>query len=110
MSWLRPKQPEWMTAAEYALIPATIPVRELQVQIADKGCRTRSLVLVTTLLDEVEFPKDEIGDLYHKRWHAELDLRALKQTLGMDQLRCTAPELVERELWMRCCRTIWCAK
>lgn len=33
-------------------------------------------------------------------WQIELDLRTLKQTLGVDTLRCTAPELVERELWM----------
>jgi putative transposase len=101
VKWLRPQRPEWMTAEEYARIPEEIEVRELQVQVLGKGYRTRSLVLVTTLLDEVEFPKDDIGDLYHMRWHAELDLRALKQTLGMDQLRSTAPELVERELWMR---------
>jgi hypothetical protein len=33
------------------------------------------------------------------RWHAELDLRSLKQTLQMDVLRCNTPELVRKELW-----------
>jgi putative transposase len=98
--WHRPQRPGWMTAEEYAAMPEQLVVRELRVRVTAKGCRTKALVLVTTLLDAEEFPYDDIGDLYHYRWHAELDLRSLKQTLGMDQLRCTAPELVERELWM----------
>jgi hypothetical protein len=98
--WRRPPRPAWMTAEEYADIPKELRMRELQVRVTAKGCRTKSLVLVTTLLDATEFSYDEISELYHQRWQAELDLRSLKQTLGMDQLRCTAPELVERELWM----------
>src|SRR5262249_52174005 len=30
---------------------------------------------------------------------AELDLRALKQTLQMDVLRCQSPEMVRKEVW-----------
>ena len=33
------------------------------------------------------------------RWHAELDLRSLKQALQMDVLRCKTPESVRKELW-----------
>jgi hypothetical protein len=33
------------------------------------------------------------------RWHAELDLRSLKVTLGMDVLRCKSPEMVRKEVW-----------
>ena len=98
--WQRPQRPEWMTTEAYAAVPERLEVRELHVRIAHPGYRTKSVVLVTTLVDAAAFPKDTIGDLYHRRWQAELDLRSLKQTLGMDQLRCTAPELVERELWM----------
>jgi Transposase DDE domain len=98
--WQRPQRPEWMTAEQYATVPEALVVRELHVRVTAKGYRTRSLVLVTTLRDAEALPKDDIGTLYHRRWQAELDLRSLKQTLGMDQLRCTAPALVERELWM----------
>jgi hypothetical protein len=98
--WHKPQRPEWMTEAEYAQVPQELRMREMQVRITAKGCRTRSLVLVTTLLDAEEFPCDDISELYKHRWQAELDLRSLKQTLGMDQLRCTSPELAERELWM----------
>ena len=38
--------------------------------------------------------------MYRLRWHAELDLRALKQSTGMDELRCKAPEMVRKELWV----------
>lgn len=31
--------------------------------------------------------------------YAELDLRALKQTLQMDVLRCRSPEMVRKEVW-----------
>jgi len=98
--WQRPERPEWMTKEDYAAVPEQLVVRELHVRITKPGYRTKSVVLATTLVDAVLWAKDEIADLFHKRWQAELDLRSLKQTLGMDQLRSTAPELVERELWM----------
>jgi putative transposase len=98
--WQRPERPDWMSVAEYAGVPQQLVVRELRVQVTTPGSRSRSLVIATTLLDEAEFSPADISDLYSKRWQAELDLRSLKQTLGMDQLRCTVPELVERELWM----------
>jgi hypothetical protein len=40
-----------------------------------------------------------VAVLYRMRWLAELDLRALKQTLQMDVLRCQSPELVRKEVW-----------
>lgn len=33
------------------------------------------------------------------RWYAELDLRALKQTMQMDILRCQSPDMVRKEVW-----------
>jgi len=100
VAWQRPRRPTWMTEAEYAAVPEQLVVRELHVRITNPGYRTKSVVLVTTLLEAAAFPKDAVAELYHRRWQAELDLRSLKQTLGMDQLRGTAPALVERELWM----------
>lgn len=35
----------------------------------------------------------------HYCWQIELDLRALKVTLGMDVLRCQTPALVRKEVW-----------
>jgi hypothetical protein len=58
-----------------------------------------TLIVATTLLDADEFTKDDLVTLYRARWHAELDLKSLKQTLQMDVLRCKTPELVRKELW-----------
>ena len=38
-------------------------------------------------------------DLFAQRWHCELDLRSIKQALGMTHLNCKTPEAVRRELW-----------
>ena len=44
--------------------------------------------------------KEDIADLYRCRWHAELDLRAIKTALGMDIVRGKTPAMVRKELWM----------
>src|SRR5262249_24394615 len=33
------------------------------------------------------------------RWNNELDLRSIKSTMQMDELRCKTPELVRKEIW-----------
>jgi hypothetical protein len=71
----------------------------MRVRVRVAGFRVRVLVVVTTLLDAREMPREDIAMLYRMRWHAELDLRALKQTLQMDVLRCQSPEMVRKEVW-----------
>jgi putative transposase len=100
VTWTRPQRPTWMDQETYDRMPATLEVRELQVQVAQPGFRVESLVVVTTLTDADTYTKDDVGELYHKRWLAELDIRALKTTLGIDILRCKTPEMVRRELWI----------
>lgn len=62
--------------------------------------RTRSLVVVTTLLDAEQYPAEEIASLYRRRWQAELHLRSIKTVLQMDHLRCKTPERVRNEFYM----------
>jgi Transposase DDE domain len=100
VTWRRPARPEWMDEATYEQIPETMEVRELRVRVARKGFRTRILVLVTTLLDAKMYTKKDLASLYRLRWHAELDLRAIKVVLGMDVLRCKTPAMVRKEIWM----------
>ena len=102
VEWRRPERPEWMTAEEYATIPETLAVREVRVQVEEPGCRVQELILATTLLDAAEYPKDDVTDLYHKRWQVELDIRTLKTTLRMDELRCLTPFMIEKEIWAHC--------
>lgn len=85
------KPPAWMDIVTYDAMPDTLTVRELQA-----GGR----ILVTTLCDANACPKAALRDLYRRRWHAELNLRHLKTTLGMDALRCRTPAMAEKELWV----------
>jgi putative transposase len=99
VAWTKPARPDWMDEATYERMPESIEVREVHVQVKQRGFRTESLVVVTTLTDAEEYTKDDIGELYHQRWLVELDIRAIKVTLGMDVLRCQSPEMVHREIW-----------
>jgi putative transposase len=98
--WQRPQRPEWMDEATYATIPATLTVRELREEITTAGCRTEEIVVVTTLTEVATYSKEEIADLYHQRWHVEPDIRAIKESLNMDHLRCQTPFMVEKEIWV----------
>ncbi len=63
-----------------------------------RGFRVRRLVLATTLTDARRYPQAEMARLFRARWHVELDLRSIKATLHMDDLRCKSPEMVRREI------------
>lgn len=97
--WPKPPKPRTIDREAYAALPASLTVRECRVRVDRPGFRVRTLIVATTLLDPKEVPKNELAQLYRARWHGELDLRSLKQTLQMDVLRCKTPELVRKELW-----------
>jgi hypothetical protein len=99
VEWSKPQRASWMDAETYATIPETLTVRELRVRVVQRGFRTKVLIVVTTLRDAEEFSHDELASLYRARWHAELDLRSIKQTLKMDVLRCKTPGMVRKEIW-----------
>ena len=99
VQWTRPAKPDWMDQETYERMPVSIEVREVHVHVGRPGFRSESLVVVTTLTDVVEYAKDDIAELYHSRWLAELDIRAIKITMGMDILRCKTPEMVRKEMW-----------
>lgn len=99
VAWPKPKRPAWMDEATYAVLPATVEMRELRVRVLQRGFRTRVVLVATTLLDATVFTKEELAGLYRARWHAELDLRSIKQTMQMDVLRCKTPAMVRKEIW-----------
>jgi len=98
--WQKPQRPKWMSAEEYAVLPAMLTLREVRVRVTQAGFRTRELVVVTTLLDAEKYPADEIAKLYRRRWQAELNLRSLKVVMQMDHLRCLTPHRVRNEFFM----------
>ena len=100
ITWTRPARPAWMSDEEYRRIPDTLTLRELRFDVIVPGRRTETITVVTTLTDAEAFTKEDIAELYGFRWNVELDIRAIKQTLGLDHLRCKTPEMVRRELWV----------
>jgi Transposase DDE domain len=97
--WPKPQRcPPYLSPAQWAKIPGSITVRVLRFQIAVKGCRTRSVALVTTLLNSKDYPLEELAALYARRWRLELCFRDLKTRMGMEQLRCQTPKMVSKEL------------
>jgi hypothetical protein len=90
--------PRNLSPEEHAQLPAGLELREVRGHIDVPGWRTREVVLVTTLLDPVEYPRQELLDLYAMRWQCELRLRDLKVALQMDVLRTRSPEMVRKEL------------
>jgi len=99
VAWPKPQKPRAMDRRTYNALPAALTVREVRVTVAQPGFRTRSLVVVTTLLDPEAVTAADLAGLYGQRRSAELDLRSLKRTLQMGTLRCKTPELVRTEVW-----------
>ncbi len=73
-------------------------MRVIRVTVTQPGFRTRTLALVTTLLDPVAYPASEVSAAYLRRWRIELCLDDLKTVLGLEALRCKSPDLVQSEL------------
>jgi Transposase DDE domain len=94
------RRPERMSAAEYRALPESIVVRELRYRIEVPGFRTQEVTLVTTLIDAEAYPADALAELYGTRWRVEEHLKALKQTMKMDVLKCMTVDGVLKELTM----------
>ena len=97
--WKKPTSIRSVDRQTYKALPDAITVREARFGVKQPGFRTRSVVVVTTLLDPEQASKEELASLYRARWNNELDLRSIKVTLQMDMLRCKVPELVRKEIW-----------
>jgi hypothetical protein len=92
VEWKRPREcPSWMSKEQHKQFPRVLKIRETQV--ADK-------VLVSTFLSPQDASKYELSEVYKLRWHIELDLRNIKETLGMGILHCLTPQMNEKEVWV----------
>ncbi len=96
----KPQRPPWMDRASYQRIPDELLVREVSFHVRVRGWRVRELTLVTTLCDAEVYSSEELAQVYHVRWQAEVDLRSIKITMQMDVLRCKTPDMVRKEIWM----------
>ncbi len=91
VAWPKPARPLWMTREEYHAFPSQLQVRET---------RTDHQILVTTMTERRKASKDDLAQLYARRWNVELDLRNIKTTMGMEVLHCQTPEMNDKELWV----------
>ncbi|NEQ18597.1 MAG: IS4 family transposase [Microcoleus sp. SIO2G3] len=100
VTWYQPKRrPNCMSAEEFAELPPLVQVREVHLLIQKQGFRPKEIILVTTLLDYKVYTKAKLAQLYQLRWEAEVDLRHVKTTLGMEMLRGKTPSLVRKEIY-----------
>ena len=87
-----------MTAEQHAALPEYLAVRELRYRVGRPGFRTQEVTLVTTLLDPESYAADDLAELYASRWRVEVNLRHLKETMGMRVLHSQTVEGVRKEL------------
>jgi IS4 transposase len=80
-------------------MPECLRVRIVRVRVEQPGYRSRKILVATTLVDATHYTREEIGDLYHRRWHVELDIRSIKQTMKREELSCKTPDMARKELW-----------
>lgn len=99
--WRKPAQRTAAWSQEgFDALPQELTLRMVRLEVAVKGFRSRTIVIVTTLLDPVAYPAEKIRALYFERWGVELHFREIKILLRMDVLRCLSPEMIEREVWL----------
>jgi IS4 transposase len=79
LPWKKPRRPTAAWSSEdFAALPESLTLRHLRLKVSAKGYRTRSLTLVTTLLDPETYPAEAIAELYFQRWSVELHFREIK--------------------------------
>lgn len=82
-----------------------VPIRDIRgrfiyVRIEQPGFRPLPIYLFTTLTDRERYPLEAIVRLYARRWGVELDLRAVKTTLEMEELDGKSLDIVRKELYL----------
>jgi hypothetical protein len=103
VTWFKPKTcPRWMNKGQYKLLPASLPLREVAYSTRKPGFRARYVKLVSTLVDEKEFPAEVLASLYQQRWTIETNFRHLKTTMGMEVLNCHTVDGVLKEFYAFC--------
>lgn len=97
--WPKPQnKPAWMSPQQFESLPAELEVRIVHRVIRRRGFRPVKVNLVTTLLDQEKYPAEELVELGRGRWSAELNIRHLKTTMGLEILKCKTVQGVLKEL------------
>lgn len=83
-------------------LPKYITARFICISVYIRGKR-RDIWLVTSLLDAIQYPADEIAKLYLQRWRIETLLRQFKVSISADQLRSKSVDAIKKEVAARIC-------
>lgn len=84
-------RPHWMSIEDYQLAPDSVFIREF---------KARGKIMVTTMNCPKYASKNELKQLYKSRWNIELDIRHIKDSMGMEVLGCKTPEMAIKEMWV----------
>ena len=87
-----------MNPEAYDAPPDSIVVRELRRTVQRPGLGKITITLVTTLIDPVKYPAEDLLELRLRRWDVETNIGRLKTTMKMDVLRCQTDDGVREEL------------
>jgi hypothetical protein len=103
VEYFKPRQkPAWIGQEQYDQLPDSIRVREFRRTVTTPSGKKRRLAMVSTLLDPLAYPAEELTELRRRRWDVETNLRHLKITMGLDVLRCKSELGVRKELCVFC--------
>jgi len=81
-------------------LPAKVSVRFIKAVMRVRGQR-KTVWFVTSLLDNREYPADEIVELYAKRWRIETLFKQVKVNFSADVLRSQTPAGIRKEIAAR---------
>ena len=96
--WYPRGRTDTLSAAQQAQVPRQLFVRELRYRVGQRGFRSHTVTLATTLLDPQRYPATKLAELYRARWQVETHLRELKGTLGLGILHSRTVAGVEKEV------------
>lgn len=89
-------EPSSRLRKEHPEIPATLRARMIKFHVPGY----RPTTVITSLLDPVAFPADEIAKLYHFRWEIEIAYDEIKTDLldRLESLRSLKPDGIRQEI------------
>ena len=101
-TWNKPQKSALcqLSKEQWEALPEQMQVRIIRTKGPDREGKQRTRYVVTTLLDPVQYPADEVASLYVHRWEIELRFRDIKTTMGMEMLRTKSPQMALKEIMM----------
>ena len=103
VEWERPKrQPPGseLSKEEWKALPEKMTVRYIKVGYENRDGNKDVIVVVTSLLDPVKYPMEEVASLFAQRWQIEVKFRDIKTTMGMEHFAVKSPKMAHLSLQM----------